>query len=323
MLKYNSVYNHLADDLSKIYFEARKLYQENPNPADFYSVIRNAHLPYQFREFSNRNFNGFVLLGEKENWLRYHTLLLQDSGYNVVVSFVFSEKCLELITQCGYGIIVQNQDRSMVPAQIPADNIICLDSHLVGRCGWQYFDYFKPYPDECFLDGGALDGSTTMEFLKWSKNQYGCVYAFEPNPLQRDLCRNNLQRICNPSIHFYDYAIWDREEILSFEAHPYSKWDAHISEHGQYTVHAATIDKLLKGKKVSFIKLDVEGSELRALKGARQIILRNRPRMAVSIYHNPDDFIQIPLYLLSLCPDYNFSIRHYHSDPIETILYVF
>lgn len=317
------VYDRLVDDESRIYFDARKSHLTDPSLTRFYSIIRKAGISYRFRELPQPGCRGFVLWGETDDRFAYHTLLLQDAGYRVAGADTSPEECSRLVHDCGYAVMVPREFRDTVPRQIPEDKIICLEDHLVGRCGWQYFDYFKPQPGECFLDGGALDGNTTVQFIEWCGGQYESIYAFEPNPLQIELCRDNLRQIGDPSIRFFDQALWDQDETLSFEAYPQSKWGAHISGSGQYSVPAVAADPLLRDQKITFIKLDVEGAELQALKGAEQIILKNRPRMAVSIYHNPEDFINIPLYLLSLVSDYRFAIRHYHSDQIETLLYVF
>ena len=67
--------------------------------------------------------------------------------------------------------------------------------------------------------------------------------------------------------------------------------------------------------------MDIEGSELEALKGAAETIKKWRPKLAISIYHKYEDIIEIPEYILSIVPDYSFYIRHYSSDIWETVLY--
>ncbi|MCI8672219.1 MAG: hypothetical protein HFI89_01815 [Lachnospiraceae bacterium] len=60
---------------------------------------------------------------------------------------------------------------------------------------------------------------------------------------------------------------------------------------------------------------------MKALQGAVKTIRRNRPRLAVSIYHKPEDIIELPEYILSLHNDYKLYIRHYQMSSCETILY--
>lgn len=67
--------------------------------------------------------------------------------------------------------------------------------------------------------------------------------------------------------------------------------------------------------------MDIEGSELKALKGAEKTIRENKPRLAICIYHKRMDLIEIAAYLLKLVPEYRFYIRHYWSNMWETVLY--
>ncbi len=67
--------------------------------------------------------------------------------------------------------------------------------------------------------------------------------------------------------------------------------------------------------------MDVEGVELKSLMGAHDTILRDRPKLAVSIYHKYEDMIQIPLYIKSLVPEYRLYVRHYSNNACETVLY--
>lgn len=73
--------------------------------------------------------------------------------------------------------------------------------------------------------------------------------------------------------------------------------------------------------KVNFIKLDVEGSELKALIGAKNIIQAFKPKLAISIYHKNEDFYEIPLYLDALALGYEFYIDHFTIHREETVLF--
>lgn len=80
------------------------------------------------------------------------------------------------------------------------------------------------------------------------------------------------------------------------------------------------LDQLIEGD-VSFIKMDIEGAEYKAIKGAEQIIKRCRPKLAVSIYHKAEDIWELSEMILRICPDYRLYLRHYSIAQAETVLY--
>ena len=78
---------------------------------------------------------------------------------------------------------------------------------------------------------------------------------------------------------------------------------------------------VLGDKKVSFIKMDIEGAELETLKVSEHLIRQNHPKLAISIYYRLDDIYEIPLLLLQYNPTHTFYLRHYSYNPGETVLY--
>jgi hypothetical protein len=73
--------------------------------------------------------------------------------------------------------------------------------------------------------------------------------------------------------------------------------------------------------KIDFIKMDIEGSEVNALRGAVKTIRRFRPKLAISVYHKIDDLITIPLLIKDIEPSYNLVLDHYTVHQEETVLY--
>ena len=192
----------------------------------------------------------------------------------------------------------------------------------------EWIPSFLPFNNEIFIDGGAYDGDTIRALKKLGKENgiYKHIYAFEPDPF----CYAKLSKYASDDsnitcikkgLHFKDTTfglkIGDMSSRLT------KAIDNDVSgAAGIINVEVCSIDNTIKDK-VTFIKLDIEGSELAALKGAKKTIRANKPKLAICIYHKIHDFWEIPLYIKEIAPDYKFYAGH-HSlsyDCRETVLY--
>lgn len=117
----------------------------------------------------------------------------------------------------------------------------------------------------------------------------------------------------------YQQGVWDKNESLYMNA-GYGETSC-ISADGTERVCVKSIDNILNGGEATYIKMDIEGSELKALHGARETIKRYKPKLAVCVYHKQEDLIEIPDYIYSLREDYRFYIRNHNPHGTETVLY--
>ena len=117
------------------------------------------------------------------------------------------------------------------------------------------------------------------------------------------------------------YGAWDETARLSFQSGLRGASYIDDANSSDDYIDVIQIDSLMNKEEVTFIKMDIEGAELKALKGAKNIILRDKPKLAISIYHKPEDIVEIPLFIKELVPEYKLYIRHYSNDSIETVLY--
>jgi len=93
---------------------------------------------------------------------------------------------------------------------------------------------------------------------------------------------------------------------------------------GHTSVKFTTVGKFVEANKlprIDFIKMDLEGHELKVLAGARETIKTFKPYLALRAYHRGDDLIKLPKFLLELNPNYKFYLRHCTSVLSETVLY--
>ena len=201
------------------------------------------------------------------------------------------------------------------------------------QTGVQYFDtdIIKPIAHEVFVDGGCYDGTTVRNFVSWCGGNYDALYSYEPDSLNYERTLKLMEQDPVPRLTLYNKGLWDKTETLYFNESggqgsgivnvddpPSDQYD----ESSQLaSIEATSIDESVSGDKVTFIKLDVEGAEYEALVGAKNTITKHHPRMAISIYHKPEDIFTLPELIMEMEPDYKFYLRHYQMSRFETILY--
>lgn len=70
------------------------------------------------------------------------------------------------------------------------------------------------------------------------------------------------------------------------------------------------------------LKLDIEGAEMSALRGGENWIIKNKPIIAICVYHKQEDILEIPAYCKKLVPEYKMYLRHYSDNQTETVCYL-
>lgn len=173
--------------------------------------------------------------------------------------------------------------------------------------------------EEKYLDLGAYNGDTIMEFLNVTNNRYKSIIAFEPDrknfkKLTAFTLNNNFENCsCLP------FAVWkDRGEIsFACKGGRMSRYD----ESGE-TVICESIDNVLEGDSITYIKMDVEGAEREAILGGQNTLVRFYPKLAVSAYHKISDIFELILLLHDVAPKYKIFLRHHPYIPaFETNIY--
>lgn len=186
----------------------------------------------------------------------------------------------------------------------------------------QYFqkDIFGPVEDEVFVDGGAYVGDTVDNFIRYFAGGYKKIYAWEPDEYNFTALKNNTKKLS--SIVCVPCGLWDEKTELCFRSNG-SDGAKIVGETEQETIRVPvdTIDNVCSDDKVTFIKMDIEGSEMKALEGAINVIKRDKPRLAICIYHKPEDLYEIPFWIKQTVPEYKLYIRHHSEGTHETVVY--
>ena len=125
-------------------------------------------------------------------------------------------------------------------------------------------------------------------------------------------------------LHIVEKGLSDNEGFVYFK--PASSGgtiveDDDKDDEGIIRIPVISIDSVELCRNATFIKMDIEGSEMKALEGAKQTILCNKPKLTICIYHSDEDMVRIAEYIHSLVPEYKLYIRHHTSEKNETVLY--
>lgn len=186
----------------------------------------------------------------------------------------------------------------------------------------QYFqkDILKPEEKEVLIDGGSYVGETTMSFIKnYALGDQWRVFCWEPDKENYAIIQKVFHNKYFGRVRLVKSGLWSKEDELSFRAD--GSQGSRITENGLIKVPVDSIDHKHKDDNVTFIKMDIEGAEIEALKGAQEIIQSRRPKLAICIYHRPSDLFKIPFLIKSMVPEYKLYMRHHTDTANETVIY--
>lgn len=188
----------------------------------------------------------------------------------------------------------------------------------------QYFDLPAQLglvgENEVFVQAGCFNGDTQKSYINWFGDHYEKMITFEPNESQYDVSAGILSSI--PRVELVKAGLSDRSGTVRFDLK--APGVSAISDAGTEEIQVVSLDEYMSEKRVTFIALDVEGEEYKALKGAEKIIRDQKPKLAISVYHKAEDIYELPELIKSIRPDYQLYLRHYHLlDMAETVLYAF
>ena len=90
---------------------------------------------------------------------------------------------------------------------------------------------------------------------------------------------------------------------------------------GDILINVNALDHITLEYPPTLIKMDIEGDELAALRGAKNTIIKYKPKLAICIYHSDNDFVDIINYIHKLVPEYKIFIRQHAPFELETVMY--
>jgi FkbM family methyltransferase len=202
------------------------------------------------------------------------------------------------------------------PGAYPVSGIYQVVTETFDKHDWHYYqkDHTKVSANDVLLDVGAAEGLFALTVVDICKQ----VFLVEPN----DHFVNALQKTFaghQQKVTIFNVAVGEQEGVISFDENSLSgKIEEGRSDKSSKRV--ATIDNLLPaGTRITYLKADVEGYELKMLKGAGKTISSNKPKIVVTSYHTENDHKEIVSFIKGLVPEYNHYVKgifHEEGKPV-------
>ncbi|MEY8388156.1 FkbM family methyltransferase [Oscillospiraceae bacterium 38-13] len=187
-------------------------------------------------------------------------------------------------------------------------------------------------PAEVYVDCGAYTGDTLDQYLTERQGQFGRIFAFEPSESNfRELTRQTAAlkqkwKISSGQIELVQAGIGDKTQHLKPAQAAdgidigYNLREGEDSTEG---VCVYSVDDYFREQTISFLKADIEGFECKMLRGAKRVLQRDMPKMAICIYHSAFDMYRVALKVKEINPKYKLSVRQHSNDILDTVLYAY
>lgn len=331
----NKIYLRLMDKESRDIYKSRLLYSLTGDYDEIRRIVAATKAAQQIRHRIGAIHDGEVYIWGAGFWGKWLVKSFPDikwKGYvdshpqAVVMNGLPIYESREFFSEYHNSVIViastfyhKEIYQQLLFAGVEENRIIDAGRMMLELFDDQYFDlpYLTHDENEVFVDVGCFDGMTVQNFIRWCNGKYKEILSFEPDEKCYEKCKTALKDVKNLTLE--NTGLWSKEDILHF--HETGVSDSHVDINGETQIRVGKLDDIAYGRKISFIKMDIEGAEKEAIMGAEEIIGNQKPKMAVSIYHKQEDIWELPKLLLEINPDYKFCLRHYSLRDAETVLY--
>lgn len=266
---------------------------------------------------------------------------LRGLGWRRVESFIplfwgFGADALPYITIDRPSRVLEARDDVLASAARWADERSLRD--YVGQVRWRLTADFAALPrgepdqyfvdglvhmgdDEVFVDCGAFTGDTLLDTGR-RVGDWRAYHAFEPDPASfagLEEAVAGLPPRLRDRVHLHRAATSDGPGTARFSATGLAS--AAITDQGTFEVDCVAIDDVVGEPAPTFVKMDIEGAEAAALRGAAGSIRRAMPLLAIAAYHRQADLWELPRQVHDLVPGYRLYLRPHADEAFETVLY--
>lgn len=278
---------------------------QNTRPDFIFITARHAVKPIKKNldelNLNSCSFEAYVFALKIDDYMRIHDDLLLDD---------FSKKTLRAVIMSKL-----TGDDTYYEKVYEPNQYFCLPNFLIAN-------------NEVYVDAGAYVGDSVERYI-WSTNGFfSKIYAFEPGIRQYSALKTRVSRLVkewalteNIDIVIENSALSNVSGNMNINSYNDVLQSSCIDEGGEENIETYPLDEYIKNEKITFLKADVEGMELQLLKGALRTITKWRPKLAICVYHYPNDIYEIITFLKKNVPAYSFSLRHHSPQGMETVLY--
>lgn len=223
----------------------------------------------------------------------------------------------------GFKLMADDVSRREYIAQVAFRLLGDFDRPSLPVLGDVYFrdELFELTEVETLVDCGAYDGDTLQAFLDKTAGSFTAAICFEPDPSNFDLLRTTVESL-PPSVRsrvvIRQSATGETNTRVLMDV---GRGIASQVGAGNCEVESVALDSALNGLSVTFIKMDIEGSELSTLAGARNLIETNKPILAICAYHRQSDIWNIPLFINEISSEYSIYLRPHLLEGWDLVCY--
>ena len=183
------------------------------------------------------------------------------------------------------------------------------------------FDLMNIGIDETYVDLGAYDGDTLIEFLNETTMQFRKLYAMEPDIRNYRKMKRRLYMIGSALFECYNCGAWNEDTSIVFDLRS-GRGSRAVPADGKpmnsarfREIKMMKVDTMMRGEPATYIKFDVEGAEENALEGASKTIAEFKPKLNIALYHRNEDMFKLPLLVNKMNKKYKLYMRHHPYIP--------
>lgn len=288
-------------------------------------------LPVISYEEFKKNGGGAVLVTVK---VGYEGILKQLSECSAAMTFdawtaVHDIKRYDAL----YEMLYDDKSKKVLEALLNTRFTGCVDYIAEQFDPLQYFSvpgFYWDSEDVTLVNIGCFVGDTIEEFVDVYKGAFDHIYAFDIGAKQLMAARNTADQLARKwcfdkeKITFEHCGVGKETRkacIKTTDSRHLSSMRVSEEEKGAGGIDSICLDDYFCNTKTTFWIADIEGQEMNMLLGGGRIIKRDKPKMALSAYHRPDDLLNMAETIKKFVPEYKFALRHHSSMATETVLY--